>query len=151
MAVNGSGGPYIGDGHVHIQSHTSLRSTSSVTINNTTASTVPEVSPSPSSSSSSSPSVWTPYDAAAPSVAVWNARTAAANGNNQTITNGNATATSTATTSSEQSLLERNTRLSHSFIWQWMRSFYEGHGVTAWSQGIVPNFVTTNCAIAQVL
>jgi len=31
-----------------------------------------------------------------------------------------------------------------------MRAFYDQQGVGAWSNGIVPNFVTTNCCIAKM-
>ncbi len=47
-------------------------------------------------------------------------------------------------------VLERTSRLSHSMIWDWMRAFYDQKGVGAWTNGIVPNFVTTNCCIAKM-
>mmetsp|Transcript_3952 Transcript_3952/g.7585 ORF Transcript_3952/g.7585 Transcript_3952/m.7585 type:complete len:566 (-) Transcript_3952:196-1893(-) len=47
-------------------------------------------------------------------------------------------------------ILEDKSRLSHSMIWNWMRAFYDQQGVGAWSNGIVPNFVTTNCCIAKM-
>mmetsp|Transcript_27315 Transcript_27315/g.48293 ORF Transcript_27315/g.48293 Transcript_27315/m.48293 type:complete len:577 (+) Transcript_27315:113-1843(+) len=47
-------------------------------------------------------------------------------------------------------VLEDKSRLSHSMIWNWMRAFYDQQGVGAWSNGIVPNFVTTNCCIAKM-
>jgi hypothetical protein len=43
--------------------------------------------------------------------------------------------------------LQAATRLRDSLVWELQRGFYERMSVTAWSESIVPNFVTSNrCA-----
>ena len=45
--------------------------------------------------------------------------------------------------------IEQGERLSESIIWSLQRRFFEERGVSAWSRHIVPNFPTTNAAIAR--
>jgi len=51
--------------------------------------------------------------------------------------------------------LEEFRRCSDSLLWKLMMSFYDRKGVSSWSQGIVPHFITCNAfigkAYAQVL
>lgn len=46
-------------------------------------------------------------------------------------------------------VLDHASRLSHSLVWEWQSSFYSNAGIAAWSDSIVPNFVTTNRWIAN--
>jgi Tetratricopeptide repeat len=45
--------------------------------------------------------------------------------------------------------LEEGVPLRSSLLWRLQRAFYEDKGLTAWSEGIVPNFVTSNSFIAR--
>jgi hypothetical protein len=48
-----------------------------------------------------------------------------------------------------QLVLEHETPLRDSLIWKLQRAFYEDKGLTAWSDAIVPNFVTSNSFLAR--
>lgn len=41
-------------------------------------------------------------------------------------------------------VLERNRRLSESLLWRLQRSFFEHRGAQAWTEGVVPHYVTSN-------
>lgn len=45
-------------------------------------------------------------------------------------------------------VLENQVALRSSLIWRLQRAFYEDRGLTAWSDAVVPNFVTSNSFIA---
>lgn len=45
--------------------------------------------------------------------------------------------------------LEEAVPLRESLLWKLQRAFYEVKGVSAWSEGIVPNFLTTNSFVAR--
>lgn len=45
--------------------------------------------------------------------------------------------------------LEREQRLSRSLLWRAQRSYFDAHGVSAWSSGDVPHYVTNNPALAH--
>ena len=45
--------------------------------------------------------------------------------------------------------LETYTRCSESHLWKLMMSFYDRKGVSSWSQGIVPHFITCNAFIGR--
>jgi hypothetical protein len=45
--------------------------------------------------------------------------------------------------------LEGFTRCSDSLLWKLMMSFYDRKGVSSWSQGIVPHFITSNAFIGR--
>ncbi len=49
----------------------------------------------------------------------------------------------------ERVVLEQNQALSRSLLWRIQRAFFEQHGVEAWRQGIVPQYVTSNPYIAN--
>jgi hypothetical protein len=44
--------------------------------------------------------------------------------------------------------LEKNQPLSQSILWTLQRRFFEQRGVTAWSRGTVPHYITTNPTVA---
>ena len=46
-------------------------------------------------------------------------------------------------------ILEQGVRLSRSLVWKMQRRFYLEHGVKAWSQGEIPQYVTTNPVMAR--
>ncbi len=46
-------------------------------------------------------------------------------------------------------VLERNQRLSRSLLWGCQKAFYERHGIEAWRQGLIPNFITSNPVIGR--
>ena len=46
-------------------------------------------------------------------------------------------------------VLDAGSPLRDSVIWRLQASFYRQHAVSAWSEGIVPNFVTSNSYIAR--
>lgn len=46
-------------------------------------------------------------------------------------------------------ILEQGVRLSRSLLWKMQRRFYLEHGVKAWSQGEIPQYVTTNPVMAR--
>ena len=45
--------------------------------------------------------------------------------------------------------LEGFKRCSESLLWKLMMSFYDRRGVSSWSQGIVPHFITCNAFIGR--
>ncbi|GMH76364.1 hypothetical protein TL16_g07057 [Triparma laevis f. inornata] len=45
--------------------------------------------------------------------------------------------------------LETFTQCSSSLLWKLMMSFYDRKGVSSWSQGIVPHFITCNAFIGR--
>src|SRR5258708_34111390 len=47
------------------------------------------------------------------------------------------------------SVLERNQRLSRSMLWGLQRTFFHQQGIRAWSQGIVPQYITSNPFVAK--
>jgi tetratricopeptide (TPR) repeat protein len=47
-----------------------------------------------------------------------------------------------------QVVLEKGQRLSQSVLWTLQRRFFEQRGVTAWSRGTVPHYITTNPTVA---
>lgn len=46
-------------------------------------------------------------------------------------------------------VLEHGQRLSRSKLWRLMQSFFDQRGVSAWSQGTVPHYITSNSFIAD--
>lgn len=52
-------------------------------------------------------------------------------------------------TSETNVILEQNQRFSQSLLWKLQRSYFEHQGMQAWSQGDVPQFITTNSFIAK--
>lgn len=67
-------------------------------------------------------------------------------------TSGDASGSGSATTDAPQAaavLLDEPKRLQDSLLWDLQRSFYDEKNIKAWSDAIVPNFVTTNAFIAR--
>lgn len=56
---------------------------------------------------------------------------------------------SAAEETAAQETVQAATSLKDSIIWQFQRDFYEDRGMSAWSDSIVPNFVTSNSFIAH--
>lgn len=54
-----------------------------------------------------------------------------------------------ADASSPPFILEQGERLSRSILWRLQRRFFEGAGMLAWSDGIVPHYITSNPFIAR--
>ena len=46
-------------------------------------------------------------------------------------------------------VLQRHSRLSQSLLWQLQRSFFSQKGIQAWSEGLVPHYITNNPFIAK--
>jgi hypothetical protein len=46
--------------------------------------------------------------------------------------------------SGKPTVLQGPTRLKDSIVWTLQRAFYQKMGIAAWSDAIVPNFVTSN-------
>lgn len=46
-------------------------------------------------------------------------------------------------------ILERNQRLSESLLWRLQRKFFDSRGAEAWSEGLVPHYITSNPWIAN--
>jgi tetratricopeptide (TPR) repeat protein len=46
-------------------------------------------------------------------------------------------------------VLERNRRLSESLLWRLQRNFFDSQGAQAWTEGVVPHYVTSNPWIAD--
>ena len=46
-------------------------------------------------------------------------------------------------------MLESNTPLSRSVVWQLQRAFFTRHGMRAWQSGVVPHFITNNTQMAR--
>jgi tetratricopeptide (TPR) repeat protein len=46
-------------------------------------------------------------------------------------------------------VLERNRRLSESLLWRLQRSFFDQRGVQAWTEAVVPHYITSNPWIAD--
>lgn len=46
-------------------------------------------------------------------------------------------------------LLEEDQPLSRSLLWRLQREFFESRGIAAWSDGIVPSFITSNAWMAE--
>ena len=46
-------------------------------------------------------------------------------------------------------ILDQNKRLSHSLLWQLQRHYFEQQSIQAWSQGIIPHYITSNPFIAN--
>lgn len=46
-------------------------------------------------------------------------------------------------------ILERNRRFSESLLWKLQRNFFDRRGAQAWTEGIVPHYITSNPWIAQ--
>ncbi|CAM9892816.1 unnamed protein product [Scytosiphon promiscuus] len=53
------------------------------------------------------------------------------------------------TESSERSVIDEDKRFSETVLWKLQREFYEKNEVKCWQECVVPNFVTSNCFIAQ--
>lgn len=49
----------------------------------------------------------------------------------------------------EKQTIEANQRFSQSILWQLQRTFFSLQGEKAWSQGVVPHYITSNPYIAQ--
>eukprot|EP00808_Paulinella_micropora_P011011 g56122.t1 len=79
------------------------------------------------------------------------AATQAGNNNNNNNNNNNSKKASPLPSPDQANwlVLEENSRLSHSMMWSWLRSFYETKGIGAWTQNIVPTFVAANAFIAN--
>lgn len=48
-----------------------------------------------------------------------------------------------------ENILQNETPLSQSILWDLQTAFYDQVNIKAWSEAIVPNFVTSNSFIAQ--
>lgn len=48
-----------------------------------------------------------------------------------------------------RTVLEPPTRLSSSVLWRLMDEFYSRQGASAWQNGVVPSFITSNMFIAR--
>ena len=59
-----------------------------------------------------------------------------------------ADATITATRAGGLTLLEEAKPLRESLLWKLQSSFYSSKGMSAWSEGVVPSFVTSNNFLA---
>lgn len=46
--------------------------------------------------------------------------------------------------------LETDVSLSKSLIWRWQREFYVGRGLSAWTEEMVPSYITNNPFIAEI-
>lgn len=50
----------------------------------------------------------------------------------------------------EPRILERDVPFSQSIIWQMQRDFYAKHGIKAWTEDLVPSYITSNPMIAEI-
>jgi tetratricopeptide (TPR) repeat protein len=54
-----------------------------------------------------------------------------------------------ASSTAERFVLESNRRLSESLLWQLQRNFFDLRGVQPWTEGVIPNYITSNTYIAN--
>src|SRR5690348_8291126 len=50
----------------------------------------------------------------------------------------------------EPRILERDVPFSQSIIWRLQRDFYAKHGLNAWTEDLVPSYITSNPMIAEI-
>src|SRR4051812_10203621 len=56
----------------------------------------------------------------------------------------------TSASNQKPTLLESDVSLSNSLIWRRQREFYVQRGLKAWTEDLVPNFITNNPFIAAI-